>query len=147
MSLNRLNGQRDGVTFNIGASLMAAAPVNVSAVRRCGWVSTSGVPDAKARPGRKPKSAVSPGETGERDGIDALTPRRLQIPPQLLNDQQRTMVARRAKLVPRSVSPSNSGRLAAFARATIWRRPVVRNIDTLAHVAACVDFTAMKSSR
>ncbi|MBP6690434.1 MAG: hydrolase [Hyphomonadaceae bacterium] len=91
MSLNRLNGQRDGVTFNIGA-IDGGGAVNVVPERAVLRFNIR-VPDAESAIWAEAEVRRIARETGERDGIDAHLHGGFTRPPKPLNDQQRTMVA------------------------------------------------------
>ncbi len=91
MSLNRLNGQRDGVTFNIGA-IDGGGAVNVVPERAVLRFNIR-VPDAESAIWAEAEVRRIARETGERDGIDAQLHGGFTRPPKPLNDQQRTMVA------------------------------------------------------
>lgn len=90
VALNALNGQRDGVTFNVGA-IDGGSAVNVvpeGAVLRF----NVRAPDAASATWGEAQVARIVAETNTRDGISAHLHGGFTRPPKPLNDQQRTMV-------------------------------------------------------
>ncbi len=67
LALNALNGQRDGVTFNVGA-IDGGGAVNVVPERAVLRFNVR-APDAEARPGPKREVQRIAREAGARDGI------------------------------------------------------------------------------
>lgn len=91
IALNKLNGQRDGVTFNVGA-IDGGSAVNVVPERAVLRFNVR-VPDAEAGVWAESEVRRIAREIGERDGIDAHLHGGFTRPPKPLNDQQRTMVS------------------------------------------------------
>ncbi|MCX7356925.1 MAG: hydrolase [Alphaproteobacteria bacterium] len=91
LALNKLNGQRDGVTFNVGA-IDGGGAVNVVPERAVLRFNIR-VPDAGAAVWAEAEVRRIARETAARDGIDAHLHGGFTRPPKPLNDQQRTMVS------------------------------------------------------
>lgn len=91
LALNRLNGQRDGVTFNVGA-IDGGGAVNVVPERAVLRFNIR-VPDAEAAVWAEAEVRRVAREVGARDGIEAHLHGGFTRPPKPLNDQQRTMVS------------------------------------------------------
>lgn len=91
LALNQLNGQRDGVTFNVGA-IDGGGAVNVVPERAVLRFNIR-VPDADAAIWAEAEVRRIARETSARDGIDAHLHGGFTRPPKPLNDQQRTMVS------------------------------------------------------
>jgi len=91
LALNKLNGVRDGVTFNVGA-IDGGGAVNVVPERAVLRFNVR-VPDAEAAAWVEAEVARIAQETGARDGIEAHLHGGFTRPPKPLNDQQRTMVS------------------------------------------------------
>jgi glutamate carboxypeptidase len=91
LALNRLNGQRDGVTFNVGA-IDGGSAVNVVPERAVLRFNVR-VPDAEGAAWVEQQVRRIAQETDQRDGIEAHLHGGFTRPPKPLNDQQRTMVS------------------------------------------------------
>lgn len=91
LALNKLNGQRDGVTFNVGA-IDGGSAVNVVPERAVLRFNVR-VPDAEGAAWAEQHVRRLAQETGLRDGIEAHLHGGFTRPPKPLNDQQRTMVS------------------------------------------------------
>ncbi len=91
IALNQLNGQRDGVTFNVGA-IDGGSAVNVVPERAVLRFNVR-VPDAESGAWAETEVRRIAREIGQRDGIDAHLHGGFTRPPKPLNDQQRTMVS------------------------------------------------------
>jgi len=91
LALNALNGQRDGVTFNVGA-IDGGGAVNVVPERAVLRFNVR-VPDAEAAIWAEAEVQRVAREAGGRDGIEAQLHGGFTRPPKPLNDQQRTMVS------------------------------------------------------
>lgn len=91
LALNALNGQRDGVTFNVGA-IDGGSAVNVVPERAVLRFNVR-VPDAEGAVWAEAEVQRIARETDARDGIEAHLHGGFTRPPKPLNDQQRTMVA------------------------------------------------------
>lgn len=91
LALNKLNGQRDGVTFNVGA-IDGGGAVNVVPERAVLRFNIR-VPDAESATWAEAEVRRIAREIDARDGIDAHLHGGFTRPPKPLNDQQRTMVA------------------------------------------------------
>ncbi len=91
LALNRLNGQREGVTFNVGA-IDGGSAVNVVPERAVLRFNVR-VPDAEAGAWAEAEVRRVARETNARDGIEAHLHGGFTRPPKPLNDQQRIMVA------------------------------------------------------
>jgi glutamate carboxypeptidase len=91
LALNKLNGQREGVTFNVGA-IDGGSAVNVVPERAVLRFNVR-VPDAEAAAWAEAQVRAVAQATGARDGIEAHLHGGFTRPPKPLNDQQRTMVA------------------------------------------------------
>jgi glutamate carboxypeptidase len=91
LALNKLNGQRDGVTFNVGA-IDGGGAVNVVPERAVLRFNVR-VPDAEGAAWAEAEVRRVTRETDERDGIEAHLHGGFTRPPKPLNDQQRTMVS------------------------------------------------------
>jgi glutamate carboxypeptidase len=89
LALNKLNGQRDGVTFNVGA-IDGGSAVNVVPERAVLRFNVR-VPDAEGAIWAESAVHRIAQETGARDGIEAHLHGGVTRPPKPLNDQQRTM--------------------------------------------------------
>lgn len=90
VALNALNGQRDGVTFNVGA-IDGGSAVNVVPERAVLRFNVR-APDAASATWGEAQVARIVAETNTRDGISAHLHGGFTRPPKPLNDQQRTMV-------------------------------------------------------
>lgn len=91
LALNKLNGQRDGVTFNVGA-IDGGSAVNVVPERAVLRFNVR-VPDAESAAWVEAEVRRVVHETGARDGVEAHLHGGFTRPPKPLNDQQRTMIA------------------------------------------------------
>ena len=91
LALNKLNGQRDGVTFNVGA-IDGGGAVNVVPERAVLRFNIR-VPDAESAIWAEAEVRRIAREADARDGIDAHLHGGFTRPPKPLNDQQRTMVS------------------------------------------------------
>ncbi|MGD9982491.1 MAG: hydrolase [Hyphomonadaceae bacterium] len=91
LALNHLNGQRDGVTFNVGA-IDGGGAVNVVPERAVLRFNVR-VPDAGSAAWAEAEVRRIARETDQRDGIEGRLHGGFTRPPKPLNDQQRTMVA------------------------------------------------------
>lgn len=91
LALNALNGQREGVTFNVGA-IDGGSAVNVVPERAVLRFNVR-VPDAESAHWAEKEVHRVAREAGERDGIEAHLHGGFTRPPKPLNDQQRTMVS------------------------------------------------------
>ncbi len=91
LALNKLNGQREGVTFNVGA-IDGGGAVNVVPERAVLRFNIR-VPDADAAVWAEAEVRRIAREADARDGIDAHLHGGFTRPPKPLNDQQRTMVS------------------------------------------------------
>jgi glutamate carboxypeptidase len=91
LALNALNGQREGVTFNVGA-IDGGSAVNVVPERAVLRFNVR-VPDAEAGAWAEAEVRRVARETNARDGIEAHLHGGFTRPPKPLNDQQRIMVA------------------------------------------------------
>lgn len=91
LALNALNGERDGVTFNVGA-IDGGSAVNVVPERAVLRFNVR-VPDADGAAWAEAEVQRIARETDARDGIEAHLHGGFTRPPKPLNDQQRTMVA------------------------------------------------------
>lgn len=91
LALNQLNGQRDGVTFNVGA-IDGGSAVNVVPERAVLRFNVR-VPDAESGAWAEAEVRRIAREIGARDGIEAHLHGGFTRPPKPLNDQQRTMVS------------------------------------------------------
>ena len=91
LALNTLNGQRDGVTFKVGA-IDGGGAVNVVPERAVLRFNIR-VPDAESAVWAEGEVRRIARETDARDGIDAHLHGGFTRPPKPLNDQQRTMVS------------------------------------------------------
>ena len=91
LALNKLNGQRDGVTFNVGA-IDGGSAVNVVPERAVLRFNIR-VPDAEAAIWAEAEVRRIAREIDARDGIEAHLHGGFTRPPKPLNDQQRTMVS------------------------------------------------------
>lgn len=91
LALNKLNGQRDGVTFNVGA-IDGGGAVNVVPERAVLRFNIR-VPDAESAIWAEAEVRRIASEVGARDGIDAHLHGGFTRPPKPLNEQQRTMVS------------------------------------------------------
>lgn len=91
LALNALNGERDGVTFNVGA-IDGGSAVNVVPERAVLRFNVR-VPDADGAAWAEAEVRRIARETDARDGIEAHLHGGFTRPPKPLNDQQRTMVA------------------------------------------------------
>jgi glutamate carboxypeptidase len=91
LALNMLNGQREGVTFNVGA-IDGGSAVNVVPERAVLRFNVR-VPDAEAGAWAEAEVRRVARETSARDGIEAHLHGGFTRPPKPLNDQQRIMVA------------------------------------------------------
>ncbi|MEZ5961522.1 MAG: hydrolase [Hyphomonadaceae bacterium] len=91
LALNKLNGVRDGVTFNVGA-IDGGGAVNVVPERAVLRFNVR-VPDTEAATWVEAEVKRIAQETGTRDGIEAHLHGGFTRPPKPLNEQQRTMVA------------------------------------------------------
>jgi glutamate carboxypeptidase len=91
LALNALNGQRDGVTFNVGA-IDGGSAVNVVPERAVLRFNVR-VPDAEAAAWAEAEVHRVAREADQRDGIEAHLHGGFTRPPKPLNDQQRTMVS------------------------------------------------------
>ncbi len=91
LALNKLNGQREGVTFNVGA-IDGGSAVNVVPERAVLRFNVR-VPDAEAAAWAEAQVHAVAQATGGRDGIEAHLHGGFTRPPKPLNDQQRTMVS------------------------------------------------------
>ncbi|MBL8548147.1 MAG: hydrolase [Hyphomonadaceae bacterium] len=91
LALNKLNGQRDGVTFNVGA-IDGGGAVNVVPERAVLRFNVR-VPDAESGAWAEAEVRRIACEIGQREGIDTHLHGGFTRPPKPLNDQQRTMVA------------------------------------------------------
>lgn len=91
LALDRLNGKREGVTFNVGA-IDGGSAVNVVPERAVLRFNVR-VPDAEAAAWAETEVRRVARETGARDGIEAHLHGGFTRPPKPLDDQQRTMVA------------------------------------------------------
>jgi glutamate carboxypeptidase len=91
LALEALNGQRDGVTFNVGA-IDGGSAVNVVPERAVLRFNVR-VPDAEAAAWAEAEVKRIAGAAGARDGVSAHLHGGFTRPPKPLNDQQRTMAA------------------------------------------------------
>ncbi|MEZ5957068.1 MAG: hydrolase [Hyphomonadaceae bacterium] len=91
LALNKLNGQRDGVTFNVGA-IDGGSAVNVVPERAVLRFNVR-VPDAEGAGWAEQQVRRIAQETGLRDGIEAHLHGGFTRPPKPLNEQQRVMVS------------------------------------------------------
>jgi len=91
LALNALNGERDGVTFNVGA-IDGGSAVNAVPERAVLRFNVR-VPDADGAAWAEAEVQRIARETDARDGIEAHLHGGFTRPPKPLNDQQRTMVA------------------------------------------------------
>ncbi|MEQ1820623.1 MAG: hydrolase [Terricaulis sp.] len=91
LALNQLNGQRDGVTFNVGA-IDGGGAVNVVPERAVLRFNIR-VPDAEAAVWAEAEVRRVARDVGARDGIEAHLHGGFTRPPKPLNGQQRTMVS------------------------------------------------------
>lgn len=91
LALNALNGQRDGVTFNVGA-IDGGGAVNVVPERAVLRFNIR-VPDAEAAIWAEAEVRRVAREIGARDGIEAHLHGGFTRPPKPLNGPQRTMVS------------------------------------------------------
>lgn len=91
LALNTLNGQRDGVTFNVGA-IDGGGAVNVVPERAVLRFNIR-VPDAEAAVWAEAEVRRVAREVGARDGIEAHLHGGFTRLPKPLNGQQRTMVS------------------------------------------------------
>ena len=91
LSLDTLNGKRDGVTFNVGA-IDGGSAVNVVPDRAVLRFNVR-VPDPESAAWVEAEVQRVARQAGERDGIDAHLHGGFTRPPKPLNDQQRTMAA------------------------------------------------------
>lgn len=91
LALDALNGQRDGVTFNVGA-IDGGSAVNVVPERAVLRFNVR-VPDAEAAIWAEAQVKAIAASAAARDGISAHLHGGFTRPPKPLNDQQRTMAA------------------------------------------------------
>jgi len=91
LALNKLNGKRDGVTFNVGA-IDGGSAVNVVPERAVLRFNVR-VPDAEAAVWAEAEVARIARDVGAHDGIEAHLHGGFTRPPKPLNDQQRTLVS------------------------------------------------------
>ena len=91
LALEALNGQRDGVTFNVGA-IDGGSAVNVVPERAVLRFNVR-VPDAEAAAWAEAEVKRIAAAAGARDGVSAHLHGGFTRPPKPLNDQQRTMAA------------------------------------------------------
>jgi len=91
LALNKLNGQRDGVTFNVGA-IDGGGAVNVVPERAVLRFNIR-VPDTEGAVWAEAEVRRIAREIDARDGIDAHLHGGFTRPPKPLNEQQRTMVS------------------------------------------------------
>jgi glutamate carboxypeptidase len=91
LALNALNGQRDGVTFNVGA-IDGGGAVNVVPERAVLRFNVR-VPDVESAAWAEAVVRRIAQEISGRDGIEAHLHGGFTRPPKPLNDQQRTMVS------------------------------------------------------
>jgi glutamate carboxypeptidase len=91
LALNQFNGEREGVTFNVGA-IDGGGAVNVVPERAVLRFNVR-VPDADAAAWAEAEVRRVAREIGARDGIETHLHGGFTRPPKPLNDQQRTMVA------------------------------------------------------
>jgi glutamate carboxypeptidase len=91
LALNKLNGQREGVTFNVGA-IDGGGAVNVVPERAVLRFNVR-VPDADAAAWAEAEARDVAQAASLRDGIETQLHGGFTRPPKPLNDQQRTMVS------------------------------------------------------
>jgi glutamate carboxypeptidase len=91
LALDKLNGQRDGVTFNVGA-IDGGSAVNVVPERAVLRFNVR-VPDAASATWAEAQVTAIAAAAGARDGISAHLHGGFTRPPKPLNAQQRTMVS------------------------------------------------------
>jgi glutamate carboxypeptidase len=91
LALEALNGQRDGVTFNVGA-IDGGSAVNVVPERAVLRFNVR-VPDAEAAVWAEAEVKRIAAAANARDGVSAHLHGGFTRPPKPLNDQQRTMAA------------------------------------------------------
>ncbi|MGQ0531643.1 MAG: hydrolase [Caulobacteraceae bacterium] len=91
LALNKLNGEREGITFNIGA-IDGGGAVNVVPERAVLRFNVR-VPDAESAVWVETVVRTVTATVNARDGIEAHLHGGFTRPPKPLNDQQRTMVA------------------------------------------------------
>jgi glutamate carboxypeptidase len=90
LALDKLNGQRDGVTFNVGA-IDGGSAVNVVPERAVLRFNVR-VPDAESAIWAEAQAKAIAEAANARDGISAHLHGGFTRPPKPLNDQQRTIV-------------------------------------------------------